>query len=172
MTQSTIKTAVDTANAALTIVTDAGGISVQLGDLSDDIIRQLALHGLKQKICDAAAIPRNTETGRSASVEEKFAAMQRVANSLLAGEWGVKRGEGDGVSGQSLLFRALQRLYPDLSADDVRTKIAGWDKKQQAAIRKNARVAPIILELQAEDAARTTTSGGIDTDAMLDELAG
>jgi hypothetical protein len=165
MAQATIRTTIDRSQLAIT--TDAGEIVVTLGNLSDNIIEQLAMHGLKQKICDAAAIPRDTETGRSATPQEKFAAMRRVADSLLAGEWGVKRGDGDGSSGQSLLFRALQRLYPTMAPDAVRAKIAAWDKKQQAAMRKHPKIAAIILEIQAESAA----SGDIDTDAMLAELA-
>lgn len=164
MAQATIKAVID--NGHLHITTDAGTISLDPLDLSTEIRAALILHGLKQKICDAAAIPRDTDTGRSATPAEKFAAMQRVATNLLAGEWGVKRGEGDGSSGQSLLFRALQRLYPDTAPDALRTKIAAWDKKQQAAMRKNPKIAAVILEIQAESFA----SGDLDTDAMLAEL--
>src|ERR1700745_2473137 len=63
----------------LNIVTESGTIQVSVAELSESIKAQLILHGLKQKICDAAAIPRNPETGRSATPKEKFDAMQAVA---------------------------------------------------------------------------------------------
>lgn len=147
----------------LNIVTDSGTLQVSIAELSETIRAQLMLHGLKQKICDAAAIPRNPETGRSATPAEKFAAMQAVAQRLLAGEWSAQRGDGSGGS-QSLLFRALSRLYTSKTPDELRAFIAGLDKKQQAALRKNPRVAAVIVELQAENAS------DIDADELLAEL--
>lgn len=158
---STITTT--TSTNALKITTESGVIDISLNELPEAIITQLVLHGLKQKICDAAAIPRDTDTGRSATPQQKYDAMRAVADRLLAGEWGIARGAGDGTSGQSLLFRALSRLYAHLSADEIRVKIAAWDKKQQAAVRKNPRVATIIAELQSG-------SVDVDTDELLGEL--
>ena len=42
-------------------------LTMQLRDLSDAMVEQAALHGLKQKIVDAAALSRNPDTGRSAT---------------------------------------------------------------------------------------------------------
>lgn len=164
MSKSTIQTIVT--DAALSITTSAGDIFIELDGLAPDIVRKLAMHGLKQKVCDAAAIPRDTETGLSATVEDKFKAMHRVAGALIAGEWGVKREAGSGGGARSLLLRALGRLYPDTPTATLEAKIAGWGKKQQAAMRRNPKIAAVIVEIQASDASRT----GVDTDAMLADL--
>jgi hypothetical protein len=164
MTKSTIQAT--TGAAGLVVVTEAGQINVVLDNLAPEIVRQLALHGLRQKVCDAAAIPRNTETGLSATPAEKFAAMKRVADALCAGEWGVQREAGSGGGTGSLLLRALGRLYPNTPTATLEAKIAGWGKKEQAAMRRNPKIAAVILEIQAVDASRT----GVDTDSMLADL--
>ena len=158
---ATIQTEVH--GSTLHIATDSGNIVVGVPELPQNIINQLVLHGLKQKICDAAAIPRNPDTGRSATAAEKFAAMNTVAQRLMAGEWSAQRGDGTGGS-QSLLFRALSRLYENKTADELRAYIAKLDKKQQAALRKNPRVAATIVEIQSE------STSDIDTDEMLASL--
>lgn len=48
---------------------------------------QAMIHGYKQKIADAAAISRDTTTGRSATDADKRAAMQEVVDRLNRGEW-------------------------------------------------------------------------------------
>lgn len=137
-------------------------------NMPNDICEQATLHGLKQKIVDAAAIGRNPDTGRSASVAEKYAAMLEVFERLCGGDW--NKGRADGTTGSGgLLFRALVILYPAKSADDLRTYLEGKTKTEQAALRKNPKVAAIIDTLRDDDDA---ANGETDTDAMLDELAG
>lgn len=137
-------------------------IIMSLAVLSNDMLTYAALHGLKQRIGDAAAIPRNTDTGRSATVAEKRAAMEKVRDTILQGEWSARR-EGGGNEG-GLLLRALGRLYPAKSREDLAAWVANKSKAEQAAMRANPRVAAIIAELRAESAK------GIDTDGLLGEL--
>lgn len=118
-----------------------------------DIREQAMFHGLKQKLIDAAAISRDPETGRSATVEDKFRAVFTVYNRLLAGQWNAARGEGGGTGSGGLLFAALMRLYPAKGADALREYLGGLTPAQQAALRKNPRVAPVIEEIKAERAA-------------------
>ena len=76
---------------------------VDAAHLSDDIRRQAMLHGIKQKIGDAAAIARNTTTGASASIQDKFDAMAEVVERLTAadGAWNKTR-EGGAGAGNTL----------------------------------------------------------------------
>jgi hypothetical protein len=134
-------------------------------DLSPEIREQALMHGLKQKLVDAAAIARNTDTGRSATVEDKFLAVREVYGRLLAGQWNKTR-DGEGTSTGGLLFKALCRLAPHKTNADIRTYLGAMGKEQQAALRRSARIAPIIEQIKAESA----RDGGIDGDELLDGL--
>ena len=154
------------ANAATAQFTTAeGDITVRFSDLSDDIRHALMVHGLKQKIADAAAIPRDTETGRSATDAEKLAAMRAVAARINAGEWAARAGDGSSAP-RSLLQRALERLYPTKAPEAIAAYVAGLTKQEQSALRMSPKVAPTIAGLKAESARATT----LDTDALLDGL--
>lgn len=141
-----------------------GPIRVYPHELSSAIGRMAILHGLKQKLVDAAAISRDPETGRSATSETKMDAVFEVLQRLRAGEWN-KRREGTPTGG--LLFRALCRMQPGKDADVIRAFLAGKSDKEQAALRANPRVAAVIEEIKAE---RAGDVGGVDTDAMLVDL--
>lgn len=133
--------------------------------LSPEIREQALMHGLKQKLVDAAAIARNTDTGRSATVEDKFQAVQEVHARLLAGQWNKTR-EGEGSASGGLLFKALCRLAPHKAPAEIRAYLEPMTKEQQAALRASARIAPIIEQIKAESA----KTGGIDGDALLEGL--
>lgn len=157
-----INTTINHDNKILRIETEAGDIIIGLSNLSPAMIEHAALHGLKQKICDAAAISRDPETGRSATTETKFRAMHAVYARIMAGEWNAKRGEGTTTGG--LLFRALCLLYPTKDADQIREFLAGKSKQEQAALRANPKIAAIIDEIRAESV------DGVDSDELLSEL--
>lgn len=84
---------IETIRNAQSIVINVPGqpsIEVDIRRLSADIVRRLTLHGLAQKIGDAAAKERDPVTGKSATWAVKHASMRRIADALLAGEWSVK----------------------------------------------------------------------------------
>ena len=138
-------------------------LEITQGQLSADIRAYGLIHGLKQKLVDAAAISRNTDTGRAASIDDKYAAVKEVYDRLLAGEWN-KRREGAGTGAGGLLFRALCRMYAGKkSADDIKAFLEAKTDAEKAALRKNARVATIIEEIRAESA----RPGDVDSDDIL-----
>lgn len=151
---------------------DAGGVTLKFSNgeeltlttqsLSNEILWQAAAHGLKQKLVDAAAISRNTDTGQSATVADKFEAVKEVYDRLLAGEWNKRRGDGEGSG--SLLLRALLVMKPEKTREQLETYLSGLTKAQQAALRANPKVAAVIETLRVKPAA------GVDTDAMLDAI--
>lgn len=137
-------------------------IEVRPSQLIASVQEQAMFHGLKQKLVDAAAISRNPETGRSASIEDKYQAVRTVYDRLLAGHWNAVRGEGGAPAG-GLLFAALVRMYAGKkSEEDIRAFLAGKSDKEKAALRKNPRVAAIIEEIKAER--------GTDDDAAGEDL--
>ena len=145
-------------------------IRVNRAELSDEILRHAVMHGLKQKLVDAAAISRNPDTGRSATVADKYAAVREVYDRLLAGNWNKGRGEGSGsgAGAGGLLFRALCRLYSRKTPEQIRTFLAGKGRDEQAALRKNPRVSAIIEEIKAE-MAEPGDGDGEDQLAELDD---
>ena len=132
-----------------------------------EIVAYAALHGLKQKIGDAAAISRNPDTGKSATMEDKRAAMLTVFNRLMDGSWNKGAGDGDGSSGAGLLFRALQRLSPGKPVVEIREFIAGKSKAEQAAIRAVPRIKHVIDQIRAEDEERSAKKSGPDGEELL-----
>ena len=158
----------DILGSELTITTsDGDALVIDVVTLSGEMQLHLMLHGAKQKIVDAAAIPRNTETGASATLAEKFVAMQEVQTRLMAGEWLKVREAGTGGSGSdSLLVRALV-AYSDKDVPAVREYLAGKSKAEKAALSNITAIAAIIARIRA--AAQSTN--GIDAAALLQELA-
>lgn len=153
----------------LTITTEAGTISINPTGLLPNVVQAALMHGLKQKICDAAAISRNPDTGRSASIWDKFSAMTEVADRLKAGNWN-KPAEGPSGPKGGLLFAALCRRSPEKNPEALRVWLEGFDDAQKAALRANPKIATIIAEIKAERDAAKVDGSGIDSDELLDGL--
>ena len=152
--------------AALTL-TFANGeqLIISTERLSNGLLYAAAAHGLKQKLVDAAAISRNPETGRAATVQDKYEAVKVVYDRLLSGAWNAVR-EGGGQSG-GLLFKALLRMYAGRKTEqDIRAFLEDKSDAEKTALRKNPRVAQIIEDIRAE----TGKAASIDTDSILEEL--
>lgn len=150
----------------LTLMFANGETLIMRGDaLNNDVQQYAMMHGLKQKLVDAAAISRNPETGRAATVEDKYQAVKTVYDRLLSGQWNATR-EGGGNAG-GLLFQALCRMYQGRKTpDQLREFLAEKTDAEKTALRKNPRVAQIIEEIRAEQG----KAANIDTDELLGEL--
>jgi hypothetical protein len=151
-----------TASQGAFVFSDGATIAVKLADLQPAMVEQLAMHGWKQKVADAAAKGRDPETGRAASDAEKIAAMQAVADRIASGTFNATGGGG----GVSLVVMALAELSGK-SIADAREYYAGKTKAEQAALAANARVKVIVDRLTAERVERLD----VDSDALLDEFA-
>lgn len=161
---ATISATID--GTTLTLTFANGETLIMRGDaLNNDVQQYAMMHGLKQKLVDAAAISRNPETGRAASVEDKYQAVKTVYDRLLAGQWNATR-EGGGATG-GLLLQALCRMYAGRKTpEEIRAFLDTKTDAEKAALRKNPRVAAIIEEIRAEQG----KAANIDTDELLGEL--
>ena len=135
--------------------------------LTPEIQRAALLHGLKQKLVDAAAISRDPTTGRAATIATKYEAVREVFDRITnpeAPSWNKPReGSGGGGAG-GLLFRALCRMYSGRQTPEaVKGYLDGLTDKQKQALRVDSRVAKIIEEIRAESDRPT----GVNTDALL-----
>ena len=148
----------------LTFTGDNGRVlTIDARTLSTSILDAAIMHGLKQKIGDAAAISRNPETGRSASTDDKFDAMVEVVKRLELDHWNKPRESGDGSGVGGLLFKALCRVKADKTPAEVRAYLEARTKEEQAALRKVPAIAAAIEEIKAAQA----KDGGIDGEALL-----
>ena len=159
----------DIFNTTLTITfSDGRDMAIDITKLDPKIQHQAMLHGLKQKLVDAAAIARSLETGRSASLDDKYLAVREVFDRLTGPSptWNKERAANVVGTGQNILVHALMKMTgkDKTYVDDF---LASKTKEERLAMKSNPKVLAIIAELQA---ARGT--GGVDTDALLGELGG
>ena len=142
-------------------------------DLSPEILSQALMHGLKQKLVDAAAIARNVDTGASATTADKKEAVMEILSRLVSGAWNKGRVAGDGTSGKgSVLLLALQRLQPNRDAAELAEWLKARTDAERAALAKNAKILPHVQAIQAERAAAAAKKSGVDSDELLNDLLG
>ena len=137
--------------------------------LAPEIQRAAMLHGLKQKLVDAAAISRDTATGRAATIATKFSAVKEIFDRITHAttpSWNKSRAGGGGGQG-GLLARAIAR-FKSVPVEAAKAYLDRLTDAQKQALRVDPRIATIINELRAESA----KPAGIDADALLDGLGG
>jgi hypothetical protein len=123
---------------------DGRKISLDAAALTDELKNQAMMHGLKQKLVDAAAISRNTETGKSASIDDKYEAVNEVVTRLTVEKsWNKTREGGSGNEG-GLLLRALSELYPNLTREQVASFLDSKTASEKVALRTSSKIAAII----------------------------
>ena len=136
--------------------------------LTPEIQRAAMLHGLKQKLVDAAAISRDTATGRAATIQTKFDAVREIFDRITGENpsWNKPRAGGAGGQG-GLLARAIAR-YKNVALEQAKAYLDRLTDAQKQALRVDPRIAAVINELRLE----TAKPAGIDTDALLSGLGG
>lgn len=116
------------------------------------LLTTFAWHGAKQKLIDAAAISRSKETGKSATIADKFDAVNEVYQRLLIGQWNKPRESGDGAA-NGLLLSAMCRMYAGVM--DAKALAEWLDAKsadEKAALRINPEIAAIMATIRVERA--------------------
>ncbi|NNW55460.1 MULTISPECIES: hypothetical protein [unclassified Roseobacter] len=86
-------------NLPETFDVSAGGssVTVKVSALTEELIARLVLHGLRQKVADAAASAKKLSEADDETRDKMTIAgdlMSKVATTLERGEWGVERGAG------------------------------------------------------------------------------
>lgn len=151
-------------------VKDAGEARLVVGLLSETVRKRATYHGLIQKVSDAAAIPRDTATGKSATPQDKLSAMQRVVEHFASGteEWNAKReGGGGGLGAETqLLVRALGSLYPKKSAEELLKWVRARSAAERSSLMAQENIKVIVDKLRSE------ASSGVDAGALLAGLEG
>lgn len=134
----------------------AGGyeLVVDTSKLTDIIIHQAMLHGLKQKLVDSVA-------GKAG--KEAHEALKATAEMLLEGNWTRPR-EGGGSSSTTLLVEAMMRVF-NKSKEDCELAVEKHDAKELAKVPA---IAAMILTIKAERAAAKAKVAGKASDVDSD----
>lgn len=123
-----------------------------------------AFHGWKQRFVDAAAMSRDTETGKPASPQEKYEAIEALVEHYESGTEKWTRQAEAGPRG-GYLFEALCRVYGHKKAPtEIREWLNGLNEKQQAALREDDSIAPVIAAIKAE---KRKDQPQVDTKSLL-----
>lgn len=152
-TKRTPAITVETTLASMTVqiaFSDGRTIGFSVDEMTSDIRHAAMLHGFKQKLVDAAAISRNPDTGRSATIDDKYASVREVYDRLLAGSWNKGRADGQATGSGGLLFRALCIHKPTSTPEAIRIFLEKKTPKEKAALRGVTAIASIIETLKAE----------------------
>lgn len=146
---------------------DGQGVSVRLDFANGEtrtfvcpssLLLKAAGHGLEQKLGD--------ETAGVPDVDDQVIGVDELIDRLNKGEWTTAR-EGGGVSGTSVLAKALLELYAasGKTIEDIKAFLKGKTQAEKLALRNSARLKPIVDKIEA---AKAGTS--VDTDALLGQL--
>ena len=124
-------------------------LAVDPAMLSDEIRTAAMLHGLKQKLCDGGAIPRNTDTGRSATIDDKYRAILSIHTRLTSsdGAWNASR-EGEQKQQGGMFLRAMMSITGK-SHEVMKAALDAMSKEQIAALKKNPKIIDKMRELEA-----------------------
>ena len=124
-----------------------------MDDIPETLHNMLALHGLKQKIGDAASGFSKTN-----DYSGGFSAMQAVVDNLMSGLWNAKGGTGTGD-----LVQAIANLKK-IDIEEAQALIDGLDDEQLKAVQGKPAVKAEILRIKAERAAAVAAASDDDGD--------
>lgn len=117
-------------------------LAMGLEELSEDMVKQLALHGLSQKVGDSYS-------GVGGNVEEAVSLATGVWERLKAGEFRASRESSGGAGRVSDLARALAEVAGvDLSA--AVEKLAEMTKEEKKGLKDNIHIAKALNAIAEE----------------------
>lgn len=149
-------------------VLNAGSIVFDPTKAHADVRNYAAFHGFKQRFVDAAAMSRDTETGAPATPQEKYEAIEALVAWYESGTDKWSRVTEAGPRG-GYLFEALCRVYGHKKApSEIRAWLDGLSDKEQAALREDDAIEPVIRAIKAE---KNAGKPQVDTKSILAGLA-
>jgi len=136
-------------------------VAIDLAVIPTSIARDLLLHGLKQKVADAAS-------GAQTEAEAQ-GAMQKAVDAVLAGEWSSR---GEGVSDRTKVERAVARDVLRAKLDKAEWKAFTEESTMQQNKRlddiyaKNAAKLSPVVDKRIADAAKERAERAALVDAV------
>jgi hypothetical protein len=156
--------------------TAPGGLTdtvvLSLHDLSPENRIHAALRGLKEKLSDSAAVPRDPVTGKSASDEEKMQEIGKMAIHFKKGdvEWNPGRTGGGGVSETGgAVLRAVAAIQ-GVSVSEMKARIDAKAEKMKTTSRKLLHTLSTGAAVR-EKMAEMAPPSAVDVDDLLADMA-
>lgn len=132
-------------------------VVADLNTMSEVMRNLLALHGLSQKVGDAAA-----GFSKAQDYSGAFGAMQQVVDNLYAGQWST-RGQGGGISD---LVQAICELR-GVELDAAQAAIDAMDEEQLKRVTQHPQVKAKVADIKAARLAKAAENAP-DLDELLD----
>ena len=131
-----------------------------LADYTPEMIERLALHGLSQKVGDAAA-----SFSKDRDFHGAFSAMQTVEDNLRNGLWSARAG-----GGTSDLVSVLAEMQ-GVELEAAQSAVDKMNDEQLAAVKKHPAVKEAIAKLVAKRAAEAAKAADLpDLGKMLADI--
>jgi hypothetical protein len=120
------------------------------------LMNRAAAHGYSQKLGDSIAAVED--------LDDAVETIDQLIARLDAGEWAAEREGGSGLSGVSILAKALVEATGQ-TIEVVRDYLSKLEPKVKMALRADPTIAPIVKRLEAEKAAKSKVSNEAATAA-------
>lgn len=151
-------------------VVGAGQTTLNLSLVSQSNRDKAMIHGIIQRVSDAAALSREIVNGveQKATPANKLAAMEELVQHYASGteEWSRKRVGGVRVStDEKLLLDALVRMYPTKTREALQSWLKARTEVERQGLMAEERVKATIDQIRTERAPK-----GVDASALLGEL--
>ncbi|MGD9674538.1 MAG: hypothetical protein AB7U98_13780 [Candidatus Nitrosocosmicus sp.] len=120
-------------------------------------VLKAAAHGYEQKLGD--------EISGVEKIDDAIYAVDELMDRLKdGGDWNAAKEGGEGLSGTSVLFRALVEVSGQ-SKEQVKVFLRQLTPKQKMALREDPALKPIVTRIEAER--NKKEASGVDTASLL-----
>lgn len=120
-------------------------------------------HGMEQKLGDEAAGEKD--------IDDAFLAVESLAKRLTekgVEGWRVAREPGSGMTGMSVLLKALIEVYSNKTPEELKAFLSTKSLAEKIALRNSSKLKPVVERLEAEKAAGA--SAKVNTEELLSAL--
>lgn len=138
-------------------------IVLKFGQLSESVRSEAMGYGMEVRLTRAAAIERDTKSGKPATAQEKYDAIARLAAHYATGTdaWAMASGGGGGLSADTkALIEALVRAL-GMTQDGAEEAVREMTTAERDALRVDDEIKPHLDAIYAERARAGGTAGMI-----------
>lgn len=138
------------ANSVAFKFSDGSEIAVNLGELSQDTLKQLALHGVSAKLGDNYAGAAEVEEEGGDPIAWAKEQVRQTWENLKQGLWTVRGEGGVRVTVLALAIAAVYGITPEEAAE----KLSEMDDEKKKGLQAAPKIAAKVASLKAEAAAK------------------
>lgn len=143
-------------------------IVLRFAQLSDAVRAEAMGYGMEVRLTRAAAIERDSKSGRSATPQEKAEAIRKLAEHYASGteSWTMSGGGGGGLNSDTTALIQALAMALELSEEKAEEAVRSMSSAERSALRVDSEIKPFLDEIYAERAKAQKT----DTSALLAAL--